>query len=583
MHLELIEFLGVYSDDSFSINNEGDITFYPRYNKHLPTGQFKLLSLWDKLGILHKEKKQVSSTLLIIIGIEVDPNAMTLTLPTAKREKLIKELNTFIARNGRRSVRFKLNVWQRLAGYINWVFNVFPLLKPSLNNIYLKLNLIWLRDHLVNASGVQLICAVNWSLDVADFTIYCDACLEGMAFWYPDFNVAFYSAVPSDTPSDLIFFYEALCLISAVHHAAANHSSSFKIVVFTDNSNTINIFNTLHCKPCYNPLLKFVCDILIDTKHQLRVFHVPGESNTVADALSRARFMDALSLVPNLSIKPFHPPAQLLGPSSHHDDDDDELDQVILQPPRQPLGQPARVAWTRERLIRERSLALGQAIDNSTWKNYGSTLNSYLNFVRIHDFPVEPTPDTLSFFTVYMCHQIKPKSVTTYLSGICQQLEPYFPKVREYRLSSLVAKTLSGSQRLLAVPTSRKSALSQDDLVTAIQKMPSAPSHDDLLFISMLLSGFYGLHRLGKLLFSDDIELRDDRKTIKAASVVVSQDGYQYFLPGHKADRFFEGNIVIIRKNDHPSNPLPHFLNYFSSRNCHFPLSAELWLTSTGA
>ena len=53
---------------------------------------------------------------------------------------------------------------------------------------------------------------------------------------------------------------------------------------------------------------------------------------------------------------------------------------------RQPLRQP----WTRERLFRERAIALGQAIDNSTWKNYGSALNSYLNFVKIHDFPLEP-------------------------------------------------------------------------------------------------------------------------------------------------------------------------------------------------
>ncbi|RDB17204.1 hypothetical protein Hypma_002006 [Hypsizygus marmoreus] len=106
------------------------------------------------------------------------------------------------------------------------------------------------------------------------------------------------------------------------------------------------------------------------------------------------------------------------------------------------------------------------------------------------------------------------------------------------------------------MPTSRKSALSQDDLVFAIRSLPPHPTHDDLLFIAMLLSGFYGLHRLGELSFPDDVELRDDQKTIKAASVVISPSGYQYFLPGHKADRFFEGNT--------------------------FPLSAELWLTSAG-
>jgi hypothetical protein len=93
--------------------------------------------------------------------------------------------------------------------------------------------------------------------------------------------------------------------------------------------------------------------------------------------------------------------------------------------------QPQREPWTRERLVCERAIALGQAIDVSTWKNYGSALNSYLSFVRMHNIEVEPTADTLSLYTVYMSHHIKPDSVDTYLSGICHQLEPYFPNVRD--------------------------------------------------------------------------------------------------------------------------------------------------------
>ena len=116
------------------------------------------------------------------------------------------------------------------------------------------------------------------------------------------------------------------------------------------------------------------------------------------------------------------------------------------QPPRQP--------WTCERLFQERAITLGQGIDNSTWKNYGSALNSYLNFIKLHNFPLEPTPDTLSLFTVYLSHHIKPSSVGTYLSGICQQLEPYFPNVRSARNSALVHRTLQGCKCLCAVPTS---------------------------------------------------------------------------------------------------------------------------------
>ena len=57
---------------------------------------------------------------------------------------------------------------------------------------------------------------------------------------------------------------------------------------------------------------------------------------------------------------------------------------------------------------------------------------------------------------------------------------------------------------------------------------------------------------------------------------------FQFFLPGHKADRFFEGNTIIIRRNPLPCNPMRLFHLYISSRDCHFPLSSPLWLTANG-
>ncbi|KAF8222972.1 hypothetical protein L208DRAFT_1412573, partial [Tricholoma matsutake] len=122
---------------------------------------------------------------------------------------------------------------------------------------------------------------------------------------------------------------------------------------------------------------------------------------------------------------------------------------------RQPIWEP----WTRERLVRERAIALGQAIDVSMWKNYGSALNSYLSFICMHNMSVEPTLDTLSLFTVFMSHHIKPNSIDTYLSSICQQLEPYFPYVRKARKSRLVHHTLQGCKHLRGTPTSHKRAL----------------------------------------------------------------------------------------------------------------------------
>jgi hypothetical protein len=245
--------------------------------------------------------------------------------------------------------------------------------------------------------------------------------------------------------------------------------------------------------------------------------------------------------------------------------------------------QRRRVAWTRERLLHERAIALGQAIDTSTWKNYGSALNSYLTFVRIHNFPVEPSPDSISFFTVFMSFYIKPDSVDSYLSGICQQLEPFYPNVREIRKSILCKRTLSGCKRLRGVPTNRKRALTMDDLQIVIDHYADSTSHDDLLFVSQLITGFFALMRLGELTISDDKSLFDYRKITKRTSVSISNNDYRFFLPSHKADRFFEGNTVIIQQHTGTINPLSFFKKYLKSRDRLFPFSTDLWLRADGS
>ena len=216
-------------------------------------------------------------------------------------------------------------------------------------------------------------------------------------------------------------------------------------------------------------------------------------------------------------------------------------------------------------------------MNNSTWKNYGSALNSYLNFVKMHNYPLNPTPHTLSLFTIYMCHHIKPDSVGTYLSGKCHQLEPYFPDVHSSHNSALVHHTLQGCKRMRAVPTSRKQALTIKDLETVIDKLSSSINYDDILFLAQLLTGFFALFCLGEMTYPDNPELQDLRKVTKHSSVQTDDISYRFFLPGHKADRFFEGNTIIVCKNPHKC-----FLAYLQARDAKIPFSSPLWLTSWG-
>ena len=236
-----------------------------------------------------------------------------------------------------------------------------------------------------------------------------------------------------------------------------------------------------------------------------------------------------------------------------------------------------------ERLLHEWALALGEAIDLSTHKTYGSHLNSYLNFVLLHHLPIEPTDHILSLYIIYMSHYIKLDSVNSYLSSICHQLEPYFPDVREARTSMLVRRTLCGCKRMKGTAVQRKHALTLDDLGLVIVYYQPSTQHDDLLFVTGFLTGFFALMCLGELSFPDDKSLWDWHKVMHRDSVELNDDFYGFHLPHHKADPYFEGNRVIVRKEQFRHNPLYHFVKYLESRDQLLPLSSPLWITESGS
>ena len=200
-------------------------------------------------------------------------------------------------------------------------------------------------------------------------------------------------------------------------------------------------------------------------------------------------------------------------------------------------------------------------------------------FHTSHNLPAEPTSDTLSLYIVYMSHYINPCSVTTYLAGITQQLEPYFSSVRDARNSTLIHRTLRGCLREHSTPTIQKRALSTHDLKRVTNHYKDSTSHDDKLFVAMLLSGFFGLLHLGKLSFSDDPSLHNWKKVIRHYTIKMSDAQYKFSLPGHKADCFFEENCIIISAKHYQQQPLYHFCHYLTSHDQLHPVSSPLWLT----
>ncbi|KAH9900656.1 uncharacterized protein BXZ73DRAFT_111570 [Epithele typhae] len=216
---------------------------------------------------------------------------------------------------------------------------------------------------------------------------------------------------------------------------------------------------------------------------------------------------------------------------------------MTLQPHRS--RQPLREPWTTERFYQERALACDHALDSSTRSTYSSHLNSYLAFCDAHAFPYTPTADILSFYVVYMSYHIEPRSITSYLSGICSSLESYYPGVRKLRNDPLVVRTLRGCMRMRSKPVQRKRALECTDLQRAITTYPPR-SYDDHLFMALLFTGFHCLLRLGDMVQPDKPELRTLRKITRRASLTLDDEPVTFTLPTHKSDRAFEGDHVVL-------------------------------------
>ena len=86
-----------------------------------------------------------------------------------------------------------------------------------------------------------------------------------------------------------------------------------RLLVRTDSMNSVHMFNSLHAKPAYNSILVSSINARITSSLDVRVYHVPGDDNSIADAISRKNFSLARRLSPNLTILSFTPPQDALG------------------------------------------------------------------------------------------------------------------------------------------------------------------------------------------------------------------------------------------------------------------------------
>ncbi|KAF5323659.1 hypothetical protein D9758_019074 [Tetrapyrgos nigripes] len=174
--------------------------------------------------------------------------------------------------------------------------------------------LVWMADHMEQLDGVRMLQAKDWGIEDAELILFCDACPVRMGFWCELGDVTLSFQCRIDDRSHGILYFEALAVLSALSFALqASFPPPSHIVVFTDNSNTVNMFNSLKATPTYNPILMTAVDLLLQFNAQLRVFHIPGTENHVADSLSHFNNDLAYNASPSIIINPFTPPRVMLG------------------------------------------------------------------------------------------------------------------------------------------------------------------------------------------------------------------------------------------------------------------------------
>jgi hypothetical protein len=330
--VKLLSDLFGYIDDNFSFDIEGNVLWYEPYQCYYPAKQTELLKLWDEIGLPHEKSKQEYAPVLRIIGFMVDPKLMRVSMDEEDRSRLIQHVSDF-STTAPGGTRRTLREFQQLAGWINWSFNVFPLLKPALSNVYAKIggkkeshakifvskavarDLEWFVSHVRRSDGVYLFEDVDWDVHHADVTAYSDACLSGLGFYLQDSREGFQCIVPQNAPKDTIFFFEALAVVSVVDAVTKMHVIPRRLLIYSDSTNTVDIFHSLRSLPPYNNLLKFTVSLLIEFNISLRVVHTPGVDNIVADYLSRFENTKAIAACPGLSISNFQPPRAAMGPA----------------------------------------------------------------------------------------------------------------------------------------------------------------------------------------------------------------------------------------------------------------------------
>lgn len=318
--------LAVFMDDFFGTDEENNVVHYRGQLR--PRRQVMLLLLWEHIGCPFDDVKQLNGSPLKIIGFWVDINQGSISIPPPTINDTVTAIVNFISAPSR---KHSLREWARLAGWLNWVLNVFPWGRPALTEFYRKMSgkhhfhatiflnrevidaLTWLKDTLPKAIGVRFVDHGQWDDDEAHLELFCDASLSALAFVFGRSAFVYQIQPSSSAIKSDIFFLEELAIVSALCHVASFPQPPKRVLIWSDSLDSIHAFNTLAVsQPLHNAPLLAAASITSSTGIDIRVRHIDGKRNVRADMLSRLMLTDYAVKFPFDRVRTFSPPRELL-------------------------------------------------------------------------------------------------------------------------------------------------------------------------------------------------------------------------------------------------------------------------------
>lgn len=328
-----LEFPLIFVDDSFGLDVSG-LTFPVTHpldgvTKIVPLQQARILIAWSHVGMPWSWKKQESSTEeLVIVGHLVNAVEGTVSLPHDKKVQFAASVERFLS-----SSFPPLVEWQRIAGYAQWACYTMPRAKFALQPLYdkmrgksqrrrgipinveVKKHLRWFVAELLASPPLSFLdpSLDEWDETSADLVIFTDACTNANSTDLPGLGFVGFDLANSvlgrpqhffhraDAPMGNIQIIEGLAVAAAIDWALRSRPSLKRLLIRTDSAPVVYGFDVGSGSPEMRSLVWSAYLKLQEHKVDLRVKHIAGRRNRIADDLSRLNISALNLLFPHLT------------------------------------------------------------------------------------------------------------------------------------------------------------------------------------------------------------------------------------------------------------------------------------------